>query len=179
MMKKISKNSFLPLFLFLTSFATQAEQTINHNIANKWPDSRYVVNNDGTVTEIETGLMWQQCSLGQVWTESNGRISCEGDAIEYTWGAAITLAARSNDSGHSDWRLPNVKELNYLVAKNRYAPAINLNVFPGTPSSPVWSSTPYLNYPDSSWMVDFEYGGDRIRVRDNRYLVRLVRDTVY
>ena len=104
MMKKISKNSFFPLFLLLVSFATQAEQTINHNIANKWPDSRYAVNNDGTVTEIETGLMWQQCSLGQVWTESNGRISCEGDAIEYTgerqflWPQEVmTLAIATGD----------------------------------------------------------------------------------
>jgi hypothetical protein len=177
MMKIISGFLALPLLLLLTSVVTNAEQTINRNIINKWPDSRYVANNDGTVTETETGLMWQQCSLGQTWTSTNGRVSCEGDAIEYTWGSALTLAARSNDSGYSDWRLPNVKELTYLVAKDRYAPAINLNIFPDTPPEPYWSSTPYLNYPDSSWMVDFDYGGDRIRIRDNRYLVRLVRDT--
>ena len=55
----------------------------------------YVDNGDGTVTDLNTGLMWQQTPspMGYSWQE----------AVDYC--DALTLA------GSSDWRIPSLKEL--------------------------------------------------------------------
>jgi hypothetical protein len=59
----------------------------------------YTDNEDGTVTDNVTGLMWQQASplSGYAWA----------DAVAYC--STLTLA------GHSDWRLPTLIELYSIV----------------------------------------------------------------
>ncbi len=62
-------------------------------------------NGDGTVTDHATGLMWQQndSGAGMLWA----------DALDY----AQAMNA-SNYLGHSDWRLPNAKELHSILDYN-------------------------------------------------------------
>ena len=97
------------------------------------PPHHFVDHGDATVTDLGTGLMWQQCSLGQ-----DGEASCEGVATEMTWQQALQAAADLNSAGgfagHSDWRLPNVKELRSLVDEACFEPAINPTRFPNTAS---------------------------------------------
>jgi len=63
----------------------------------------FVDNDDGTVTDRATGLMWQQADsgTGMDWE----------DALAYAEG--LTLG------GHDDWRLPDVKELQSIVDYTR------------------------------------------------------------
>ena len=66
-------------------------------------------NGDGTITDAATGLMWAQDDSG----------------AGLDWKAALAWAQKKNAErylGHSDWRLPNVKELPGLVDYTR-APA--------------------------------------------------------
>jgi hypothetical protein len=68
----------------------------------------YVNNGDGTVTDVVTGLMWQQSP------DNN----CDGvinhsDKVSYA--AAVAGAAGYRLGGHSDWRLPTIKELYSLI----------------------------------------------------------------
>lgn len=58
----------------------------------------YRNNGDGTVTDLDTGLMWQQVPSAAT-----------------TWGGAITNAENLVLGGYSDWRLPNIKELQTLT----------------------------------------------------------------
>ncbi|MDF1762155.1 MAG: DUF1566 domain-containing protein [Oleibacter sp.] len=161
--------NFFYILLMLTM--PVAAQTIQTNIEHSVPDNRYVVHNDGTVTDTATGLMWKQCSEGQIWNDG----TCNGTATTHNFETAHALASEANDGDYYDWRLPNVKELASLVAENRNDPAINLTIFPDTFSSYFWSSSPYGNDGASSWIVDFYGGVDGNDSRTNANYVRLVR----
>lgn len=62
-----------------------------------------------TVTDSTTELMWAKCPLGQT------GVGCEGYSTEMTWQEALKIAADSDLAGYTDWRLPNTKELQFLV----------------------------------------------------------------
>jgi len=70
---------------------------------------RYQDNNDGTVTDHLTNLMWQRCSIGQHCSESN----CTGLPTKYTWHEACDV--ESNVGGYDDWRIPDEDELKSLI----------------------------------------------------------------
>ena len=153
-----------------TACALSADQVINTSIANEWPNERYEVHADGTITDTATGLMWLQCSLGQDLDDN-----CSGSATEYNWQEALEAADSYVLDSYTDWRLPNIKELDSLAALDRYDPAINSTVFPNTPSSYYWSASPYANYSYYAWQLDFGDGYDYYNYRFYNYHVRLVR----
>ena len=116
---------------------------------------RYRDNGDGTITDLNTGLMWEKKGGGQ------GCLNCEGD--RYAWSAAFTdwLARLNGEVGHcalrdevecrrdadcpptpdpfppdfcvfpepfagyDDWRMPNVRELQSLVDYGKTSPAVD------------------------------------------------------
>ena len=61
--------------------------------------NKLVNNNDGTITDQATGLMWTQADSGQA----------------LSWQNALAWAEGLEFAGHSDWRLPNAKELQSIV----------------------------------------------------------------
>jgi hypothetical protein len=150
-------------------------QTVNPNIENITPDSRYTVHDDGTVTDNDTGLMWMQCSEGQSWESNGGAGNCTGTATTHTWDAALALANGKAFAGYSDWRLPDIKQLASLVAEDRYSPAINSTIFPATPSSSFWSGSPDAYKSGYSWIVNFNRGYGYSNSRSYDRHVRLVR----
>ena len=140
----------------------------NTAVASSTPTTDFVDHGDGTVTHTPTGLMWKRCSEGQTWNGS----TCTGTATTYTWQNALTHADEQSFAGHSDWRLPNSKELRSIVERRCWSPAINTAIFPATSTSWFWSSSPYANYTGNAWYVGFHYGlvdasspGSSLRVR--------------
>ena len=113
-------------------------QTIPSYIDNEWPDSRYTIHANHTVTDEVTKLMWKRCSEGQSWSNN----TCSGAVSTMTWKVALEHAYTHEFAGYSNWRLPNVKELASLVARDRYHVPINLTVFPNTRYLWYWSSSP-------------------------------------
>lgn len=81
-------------------------------------------NGNGTVTDRATGLMWQKSDSGK----------------GMDWQAALAYAEGLTLAGHTDWRLPNAKELQSLVDYSRS---------PGTTASaaisPLFACTPITN----------------------------------
>jgi hypothetical protein len=139
------------------------------------PTADFVLHGDGTVTHTRTGLMWMRCSLGQELTSSG----CSGSASRYTWRNALNAAQDVNHTGgfagHTDWRLPNKNELESIVEQRCWNPAINAAVFPNTPSSWYWSSSPYAGRSGDAWYVAFDNGHVHWGNRDDGSHVRLVR----
>jgi hypothetical protein len=63
-------------------------------------------NHDGTISDLATGLMWQK-------SDSKAAMSWE-DALAW-----VQQKNKENYLGHSDWRLPNAKELQSIVDYTR------------------------------------------------------------
>ena len=147
-------------------------QTCNDSITPTTPDTRFIDNGDGTVTDKQTNLIWMRCALGQTRDGS----TCTGSAATYTWQQALLVAADTTFAGSSAWQLPDIKQLTSIVEESCYGPAINLNIFPTTTSENFWTASPYANYNDFAWGVSFNHGNDDYgSSKDDSHYVRLVR----
>jgi len=60
-------------------------------------------NGDGTITDLATGLMWQQAD--------------NGEGLD--WEDALNYAESLNMAGYDDWRLPDAKELQSIIDYSR------------------------------------------------------------
>lgn len=124
----------------------------------------YTDTGDGTITDSSTGLTWQKTGPSDTKTWQQALEYCEG----------LTLG------GHTDWRMPTLKELESLVDYSRHAPSINTAYFPNTAASWYWSSTSAAGYMagtfDRMWGVSFSDGGpDYQNYKVQAYNVRAVR----
>jgi hypothetical protein len=182
-------NKVIGLILFTLSGVVNADQTcLTGNIPATTP--HLVGNSNGTATDPKTGLVWKRCSEGQSWNE--GSSSCTGTIAKYKWQEALVRAkdvresqANTENFGYHDWRLPNIKELQTIMERQCYAPAINLTIFPNTPSAGhntapwYWSSTPVFDSTDLAWALN-SHDGDAwlpsgFSDRNEPNYVRLVR----
>jgi len=101
-------------------------------------------NGNGTISDDATGLMWQQAD----------------DGTSKNWETSLDYAENLVLGGHSDWRMPNAKELHSIVDYNRSptftnSPAIDalfsctsFNNPDGNPNyGYYWSSSPLMDGP--------------------------------
>ncbi len=112
--------------------------------------NNFVDNNDGTVTDQATGLMWSKADSGKA----------------LTWEDALAWVQGKNSEkylGYDNWRLPTIKELNSIVdysnaPEYNNKPAINTDYFEttsiineqGEGDYPYfWSSTTHVSYRNS------------------------------
>jgi len=121
-------------------------------------------NGDATVNDNNTGLIWQR----------------QDDGTRRTWWSAVTYCYDLSLGSQTDWRLPEVYELQTIVDYGKYSPAIDTTYFPSTQYS-YWSITfkrltnPKLSYRSYSYYVDSNYGNvSRGKMSYNNY-VRCVR----
>lgn len=124
------------------------------------PSSDFIVHNNGTVTHLKTGLMWKVCSEGQQAWHNKYYSDCAGNAGSYTWPQALQIPRTLNSSGgyagYTDWRLPNIKELESIVELQCTQPTINSVIFPRTANDFYWSSTFYgYRHYGAAWGVHF------------------------
>lgn len=143
----------------------------------------YTDNGNGTITDNNTGLVWQKCSVGQ-----NNDASCSGTAATYNWYQAsgtydVTYnAATQNVCGSlvlsgGGWRLPSKKELIGIVdyGITSSGATIQQSLFPNTISSYYWSSTTNAYNLDDVWYVFFLYGSVYYSYKNDVNYVRCVR----
>jgi hypothetical protein len=80
----------------------------------------YTDNGDGTITDNATRLMWEK--LGNLDFTANFSDPHDVDNNTYTWAQAFQKIAdlnTANFAGYSDWRLPNIMELESLIYYGR------------------------------------------------------------
>ena len=138
-----------------------------------WPDPRLTDNQDGTVTDNITGLVW--LTKANCIATDYPDFDAEGTAGDglVTWPTALDFVAglnaatydcgdTSNGGGNQvDWRLPNEKELYSLIDFSRYDPALpDSNLFPDLQSFWYWSSTTVAGATGYAWNVNL-FDGDK------------------
>lgn len=134
MMKKIT--TAMGLVMGFLSFGATAE-CYKDTIQPTTDTVQYLVNDDGSILDVSSGLTWSQCLYGQEFNVDTG--DCDG-APKKVQSWEVALAAQESVEG--DWRLPNIKELATLVEYSCVEPSINTDVFSNTPSAPFWTNTP-------------------------------------
>ena len=107
-------------------------------------DSDYILNppsfsnnGDGTITDNNTGLMWEKTDGGEMTFE---------DAVAYCGN--LTLA------GYSDWRLPIGIELFSINNYNHVNPALNTDFFTLTQAEYWWTSETRADDTTKIWVVN-------------------------
>ena len=126
----------------------------------------YEDNQDGTVTDNGTSLMWMQdtADINNDNTITN-LVYPYGDLIP--WGDAMKWCEDSNFAGYSDWRLPNIKELASLIDMKRYNPAINSSFFQCQTDNGYVCSTTDTSRQISILYASFSTGGIWSYLRNN------------
>lgn len=119
-------------------------------------DGSYTINpmsftDDGTVTDNNTGLIWQKLDNGNTynWYQASG-----------TYDASYNPTSQNVcGSLGAGWRLPSQKELMSIVDYSipYPGPTINSLYFPNTKSS-YWSSTTIADNPSYAWVLLFTLG---------------------
>jgi len=108
-----------------------------------YPSPSFTDNGDGTVTDNVTGLMWQQ----------------QDDGTKKTWSDALTYCEGLSLADLSDWRLPDIRELESVAKDTENSAAIDAAYFPTTKAVNYWSSTLKAGYTVNAWAVPFDVGG--------------------
>jgi hypothetical protein len=103
-------------------------------------EARFVDNEDGTVTDTCTGLVWQQE------TAPGG---------QRNWQQALQYCEDLDLAGHDDWRLPNCTEILSILNSGGASPTSIDPVFSAVPDS-YWSSyTVLVGNGDEAVIVSF------------------------
>ena len=117
-------------------------------------------NHDGTVTDPNSGLMWQRVEV---------------DALPTTWEEALNYCETLEHAGFDDWRLPNAKELLSIIDYRNSDPSINKSRFPNTKSDDYWTSTTYADQTTDAWCVNFSNGAAHYWSKSSSKYTRAVR----
>ncbi len=125
----------------------------------------YQDNGDGTVTDLNTGLIWEKQS------DDNSINDRDNLFTAATAPGHIAALNTNNFAGKNDWRMPNARELLSLVNYGVSNPAItssafHTNCFGGCDVSvcsctaflAYWSSTTVTNLTNSAFTVNFTDG---------------------
>jgi len=121
-----------------------------------WPKPRFDLLSDNLVLDRLTNLVWPRiASLGDFpmsWTEAL---------------SAVKLMNEENALGHTDWRLPNRRELSSLISYSHHRPALPAEHPFSISQTWYWTSTTASMAPGYAWHVHMEGGrmfyGDKTR----------------
>jgi hypothetical protein len=122
-----------------------------------WPMPRFTDNGDGTMTDNLTGLMWTKDA-----NLANGKM---------TWDQNLDYANNLTLVGYTDWRLPNVNELEslYNASEADNAAWLNSQGFSNVQARYYRSSTTTAFYSDNAWVVSMTAGNVGYAFKSNYY----------
>ena len=112
-------------------------------------------NQDGTVADKRTGLIWQSKDDGQQRTFAEAEEYCEKLSLAQRW----------------DWRLPTLAELRTIVVRE-HVPTIDGRYFPDTKPDRYWTRSEWPDDPDVAYTIDFTDGDDITYCKYYKYYAR-------
>jgi hypothetical protein len=129
----------------------------------------YTDNNNGTITDNYTKLIWLKCPIG-----FSGTACKSGSPSLKEWSKSRDDCTSINIGGKKDWRLPTVKELVSIVDTGSFSPSINKKYFFGTDNS-YWTSTSPAEHLSSKFIVLFSNGSVYFQSENSPSATRCVR----
>jgi hypothetical protein len=140
----------------------------------EWPNPRFTDNGDGTLTDNLTGLMWLKdggCIKKKKWKDSLNTVADFNNnpgnytCLEYT-------------ATYSDWRLPNVKEIESLIhyGTSDSAAWLHSEGFADVNDSYFWSSTTRERKTFKAWIIGITKGRAMSLPKNYRSFIWPVRD---
>lgn len=124
-------------------------------------DVRYRDRSDGTVLDLDSGLVWMKCGFGQRYA---GRL-CRGPAVRMAWYDATKICADLDLAGR-EWRLPDRNELQSLIKVREVRPHLDIDVFgasypfrywsAGTLTDPKGTAGEVVNFLEATTYADFD-----------------------
>jgi len=135
-------------------------------------DANYLINPPSYTKLDENGndlpdsatewIMVRDNVTGLIWEKKTDDGSIHDRDNQFDWydalGVFISEVNGTSFGGHSDWRIPSIKELASITDLGKYNPATNTNFFCNTLSSDYWSSTTAAYNTDFAWYVDLDRG---------------------
>ncbi len=114
---------------------------------------RFVDNNDGTISDKATNLMWvadpSMCGIV---------FGSPGFPYTMTWEEAVANCLCLDYAGYKDWRLPNSKELESLVDYSKVESSIDETKFKNIQKA-IYHSSSVTNYGcDNQYLIHFQTG---------------------
>ncbi len=170
-----------------TSYATGDDGNLQKGAT--WPNPRFTENGDGTVTDNLTGLVWlRDANCINSWYSGFDN-DVNPDDGRVTWQHALDFVAGMNNNadpasatyadcnaGFTDWRLPNIKELQPLMDFGKYNPALPAgHPFSGVVLDYYWSSTSCADAPSYTYGVNLRFGYSYFKVKSDDFYVWPVR----
>lgn len=156
---------------------------------------RYFDHGDGTISDQATGLMWEKkivCDGCLQDLETRFAWSSDGTITTiWDWIDEMNSIDGQGYAGHSDWRIPSVKELFSIVDHSEHDPAVSgafqspecearcdsrLGVTCScSASADYWSATTFADFTAHALVVTFEHGFIDDRNKTTAHHVRAVR----
>ena len=121
--------------------------------------NQFTDNNNGTIKDNLTGLIWQKVPNSDTLTWENSLIYAEG----------LSLA------GFTDWRLPNIKELQSINDERIVNPSVSTTYFSTIGVKKYWSSTSLPNQTTRAWYLSTQFGITTYELKTARQSVICVR----
>jgi len=169
--------SLAAILILLTGMGSAMAQTQAIDTTN--PANEVIVKSghfmvrDHLVIDLQHGVEWMRCSVGQIWNGTD----CEGVAMQLTQEDVAKAIVIANAQLGLGWRLPSRAELEGLVCKACAPVKIELDSFPNTLGEPYWTGEVNGFAPRHIWTVNFMTGHTYGRFFPTQeVLVRLVRD---
>jgi len=171
-----------------TSYGAGTDGDVQKGAARSFTD-----NGDGTVTDNASGLMWEKKDASggihdrnNLYTWSSGSGSMDGTVVSLF---LASLNGGGGFGGHTDWRVPNIVELqtlvNYDIAypgpttysefNNKCFGACTVTTCSCTSADYYWSSSTYQSDTSYTWLVGFLDGYTGDLHKTNGVAVRAVR----
>ncbi|MEI8047316.1 MAG: DUF1566 domain-containing protein [Bacteroidota bacterium] len=117
-------------------------RAVRKPVTTTFPAPHFTDLGNGTIRDNFTGLIWEKIQSPNT----------------MAWEEALVYSRNSTLANNTDWRLPNVKELQSLNDVTLSKPSFDKTFFTNCLSGNYWSSTTLQNTSAKAWDINIDYG---------------------